>query len=241
MFKNESVSKARKSLTAAVFQYRVLSDDAFNDVKMCISSGNKKIGRVLNVSLAPMLTCRADVPCDHFCYDIKACLQYPNTVIDARARNTAILFRDRDRYFNTIIEKISRRRKNKYFRWHVSGDIVDADYLARMIEIAEMFPDWIFWTYTKRYSIVNNYVKEHGDSMEKAIPENLHIMFSEWDGLEMENPYGFPFFTCELKDGNKNHEPEFFRNLHQCPGNCDICKATKRGCVVGESTSAKEH
>lgn len=210
------------------------------DIKLCISRGNRKIGRVMNVSLPPVITCHNCKECKHFCYDIKACLQYPDTVIDARIRNYTVLQRDRDEYFARIDAAISRRRTNKYFRWHVAGDIVDADYFARMVEIAAEHPGFVFWTYTKHYSVVNEYCAANGGRA--AIPSNLHIMFSEWDGMPLVNPYHFPVFTVKMKSGNINHpDARYFENMWKCPGNCDVCKAAGRGCLAGENTYCDEH
>lgn len=210
------------------------------DIKLCISKGNRKIGRVMNVSLPPVITCHNCKECKHFCYDIKACLQYPNTVIDARMRNYVVLLKDRESYFARIDAAISRRRANKFFRWHVAGDIVDADYFAHMVAIAAAHPDFIFWTYTKHYSVVNGYCAENGGR--DAIPENFHIMFSEWDGMELVNPYNFPVFTVKMKTGNINHpDPAYFDDMWKCPGNCDVCKAANRGCLAGENTYCDEH
>lgn len=237
-YTNKSIQKVIGLMKDFIRKYE---KENIEDVRMCISDGNKKIGRVMNVSLPPVMSCGNCKGCKHFCYDIKACLQYPHTVIDARIRNWIILKRDRDEFFRRIERAISRRRANFYFRWHVSGDIIDANYLERMIEIAKAHPEFVFWTYTKMYDLVNEYVRTHGGSREAAIPSNLHIMFSEWDGMEMPNPYNFPIFTVQLKDGNKNHEEEFFATLYHCPGNCDVCKANGRGCLAGEDTVAKEH
>ena len=199
--------------------------------KMCISSGNRKIGRVMNVSLPPVLTCANCKECMHICYDIKACLQYPQTVINARMRNYILLLKDRDEYFRRVDEKMRRRRTNKFFRWHVAGDIIDLDYFVRMVENARNHPDFTIWTYTKNYSVVNEYCDIYGV---ESIPSNLHIMFSEWRGLPMINPYHFPEFRVVFKDEEK---PSGF----YCPGNCDICKACKRGCIGGETTYCNEH
>ena len=222
---------------AREYRARYVKMDA-DDVAECISKGNRKIGRVMNVSLMPVMTCANCGECKFLCYDIKACLQYPDTVIDARMRNTVLAIYHRDAFFTRIDAAMSRRRKNKYFRWHVAGDILDADYFARMVENARRHPDFIIWTYTKNYSVVNAYVDEFGRD---AIPSNFHIMFSEWDGMELVNPHQFPIFTCRLKDGNKNHPAAFFETMHKCPGNCDVCKAAGRGCVAGESTYCDEH
>ena len=211
------------------------SQDA-KDVKICISAGNVKIGRVLNVSLPAIIACKNCSECKGICYEIKAG-RYSN-VIEARGRNMYLVQNDRDSYFAQIENRISRRRKNKYFRWHVAGDILDLDYFSRMVEIARRHPDFIFWTYTKMYGIVNMYCRKYGRD---AIPANFSIMFSEWDGMPMNNPFGFPVFSCKLAAGNKNHPVEYFDSLYKCPGNCDICKATHRGCIAGENTYADEH
>lgn len=210
---------------------KMLAKIPVEDIKMAISKGNRKIGRVMNVSLPPLLSCANCSGCSKLCYDIKACLQYPDTVIDARMRNLTILQKDREEYFRRIDDAISRRRLHKFFRWHVAGDIIDADYFARMVEIARRHPDFKFWTYTKNYAVVNRWVDENGRD---ALPANLSVMFSEWRGMPMDNPHGFPEFRVVFKD-------ETPPAGHYCPGNCDICKEKNRGCIVGETTYCNEH
>ena len=233
MYQLNSVKKAVHQLQDATSAYRAqIRKEGADAVKMCISYGNRKIGRAMNVSNAPVITCGNCSGCMFYCYDIKAVLQYRN-VVDARARNTALLLENRDEYFRRIDDAISRRRKNKFFRWHVSGDILDADYLARMVDMARAHPDFTFWTYTKRYDIVNEYCQRRGGR--SAIPGNLSIMFSEWRGMPMVNPYHFPEFSVIFKDDE--HKPAG----HYCPGNCDVCKANHRGCIAGETTYCHEH
>ena len=207
------------------------------EIKLCISKGNVKIGRVMNVSIPPIITCHHCKECKHYCYDVKACLQYPNTVIDARIRNYMILMKDRNEYFNRISKAMKRRKTNKYFRWHVAGDIIDYDYFDRMVENAKANPDFIVWTYTKEYETVNEWIRNHGETKE-SLPKNFTVMFSEWRGLEMKNPYGLPEFRVVMKDDENKPDPT---KNHYCPGNCDICKKCKRGCVAGETTYCNEH
>ena len=234
-YKKESISKLFSLARACKEKYM---NCKASEIKICISNGNRKIGRVMNVSLMPIMTCHNCQECKYYCYDVKACLQYPNTVIDARIRNTVLLQLDREEYFNRIQIAISRRRLHKYFRWHVAGDIPDFDYFVHMVEIAREFPDFVFWTYTKHYSVINSYCDTYS---KENIPENLHVMFSEWDGMPLVNPYNFPVFTCKMKDGNRNHKPEYFDALYKCPGNCDLCKEYKLGCIGGMSTYCDEH
>ncbi len=205
-------------------------------LQVAISNGNRKIGRVMNVSTAAMFTCGGNCrECKNLCYDIKAALQYGN-VLHARGRNTAMAKHQRGLFFSQIDTAMTRRRRNKYFRWHVAGDVIDADYLERMIENARRHQDFTIWTYTKQYHIVNDYVRAHGGNRRKAIPANLTIMFSEWRGLRMENPYHFPEFRVIFKGEETPSDATWI-----CPGNCDVCKEQRRGCIVGETTYAKEH
>ena len=57
------------------------------EIALCVSAGNSKIGRIKNISIAPILSCAGVCKyCMEHCYDIKAVLQYTN-VAKARARN----------------------------------------------------------------------------------------------------------------------------------------------------------
>lgn len=237
MYKKETIEKVVKNLKEKVAYFRAEIENGSDPKKARISDGNRKIGKVLNVSLAPILTCGNCKECKSFCYDIKACFAYP-TALNARAYNAALMFTDRNAYFGSIREKLTRRLKNKYFRWHVAGDIVDIGYFAEMVKIAKEFPEFTFWTYTKMYWIVNKYCDLNGRD---AIPENLHIMFSKWDGLKMDNPYSFPVFACKLKAGNVDTSEDWFAKVYKCPGNCDLCKEKKLGCIGGMDTYADEH
>ena len=206
-----------------------------NDMHVSISCGNSKIGKVMNVSMMPGFSCRNCKNCLHLCYDIKADFRYVGTLY-ARVKNFVIAKKFRNKYFAEIRQRISRRRTNKYFRWHVAGDMIDYEYFAETVKIALEFPEFVFWTYTKMYSFVNRYVAENGID---SIPGNYHIMFSKWDGMPMDNPYNFPVFACRLKDGNVDEMP--WHEMFKCPGNCDICKRENCGCIAGMNTYADEH
>lgn len=228
MYSNNTINKAMQLASAEMARLESIGTE---NVDVCISDGNVKIRKAMNVSLMPVMTCGNCKECKYLCYDIKACMQYPNTVIPARVRNTLLARKDPARYFQLIRNKLRRRRTNKYFRWHVAGDILDMDYFAEMVKIAREFPEFTFWTYTKMYHIVNAYCDANGVD---TIPANLHIMFSEWRGMPMHNPYGFPEFRVVFKGETR---PEG----HYCPGNCDVCKASGRGCIAGETTYCLEH
>ena len=233
-YSKETLSAYVKNMKAIIDGYAFALQHE-TALKVAISYGNSKIGRVMNVSTAPIIACGKNCKgCKGICYDIKAGIQYTN-VMKARARNTAMAKKARELYFQQIDTAMSRRRKNKYFRWHVAGDILDMDYLARMIENAVNHPDFIIWTYTKQYDIVNEYVRTHGGSIASAIPSNMVIMFSEWRGIPMHNPYGFPEFRVVFKT-DKVKPSGFY-----CPGNCDFCKQHHCGCIAGQTVYCNEH
>jgi hypothetical protein len=158
MYTCEGLKKYREQMKKAIGAY---DDIPVELLKVAISAGNRKIGKVLNVSLPPMFTCGNCAECIKYCYDVKACLQYKNA-LNARARNLSILSRDFDGYFRQIRSRMSRRRVNKFFRFHVAGDMVSARYLDEVVKTARLFPEWIIWTYTKEFELVNEYVRTHG-------------------------------------------------------------------------------
>jgi len=229
MFSSKTISNVIRQMNETEENY---SSWPISTIKMCISEGNRKIGKTLNVSLPPVMTCPNCSECKFLCYDIKACAQYPNTVIDARIRNYVILKKDRNEYFNRIQLALNKRKTNKFFRWHVAGDIIDIDYFDRMVTIARNNPEFKFWTYTKNYKAVNAWLEKNGGK--SAVPGNFSIMFSEWRGVEMVNPYGFGEFRVVFKDEEK---PKGF----YCPGNCDVCIKSGRGCISNETVYCNEH
>lgn len=238
MYKLETIKNLLNSFNLITKEYEAKLENN-ETVTACISCGNRKIGRVMNFSLAPIITCghRCAV-CMHECYDIKACIQY-KAVMNARIRNTVLARKAREDMMNFIIAKCARRKKNKYFRWHVSGDIIDIDYFDWMVKIARMFPEFRFWTYTKQYEIVNEYVKNHGGDRFTALPDNLVVMFSRWDGIEMINPYNFPEFYAvheDLIDKVLSESEDVY-----CCGNCEKCIEKQTGCVFGKSCFIKIH
>ena len=227
-YTKKTLDKAVKILLDLIAYFMSLP---YEMLKLHISRGNRKIGRVFNFSTAPVITCRNCSKCKKLCYDIKAVLMYTAVRI-ARAENTAMMKKDQRATFRQIDEFISRKHKRKFFRWHVSGEITSKSYFAEMVEIAKKHPDWRFWTYTKVYWIVNQYCDEYGRD---AIPENLTVMFSVWNGVPCNNPYNFPEFLC-IMDGMAIPE-----GATKCPGNCDVCIDNQTGCVYGKTSYTFPH
>ena len=229
MYSNDTLKKYHDKLESTIAFYARFPVESLN---ICISGGNMKVGNVPNVSLPPVKTCGNCSACIHKCYDIKACMQYEN-VMRARARNYSILIRNFRLYWEQLLEKLSHM-KTRFFRFHVGGDIMTVEYLREMIKTARMFPNIVFWTYTKSHVIVNEFIRNRGGNRRKAIPKNLSIMFSVWAGKPIENPYDFPVFYV-FEHGQE--KPEMF----MCPSNCKWCIEHHRGCPYGESSCIEEH
>ena len=151
--------------------------------KLSISPGNKKMGAIPSVSLPPIVTCPAGAPCAKKCYAAKLCRIYKN-VKAAYNNNLNILNSSPVEYWQQVR---AAAKTTKYFRYHVSGDIPDIQYLAEMVVTAEQIPDTMFLAFTKQYNMVNDLLNSIGH-----FPDNLKIIFSEWGNIKPENPHNLP-------------------------------------------------
>lgn len=196
-----------------------------------ISWENSKMGGVASVSTLPFITCPGicKTTCAAYCYAAKIA-NLRTSVLKAYARNTAIYYENPAAYWAQID---AAAKAVRFFRWHVSGDIVNRDYFAHMVEIARENPHCQFLAFTKRYGAVNEWIADGGE-----LPENLHILFSGWNGMKPENPYNLPE-TDVIMPGEEPPE-----NWHVCPGNCFNCALAGCGCwaaKAGEVVALHKH
>jgi hypothetical protein len=198
------------------------------DTRVSISAGNTKMGHVPSVSLPPIVTCAAGCTCAKKCYAVKLC-RIRASVRNAYQRNLDILTSDPAAYWLQVESAVATSR---YFRFHVSGDIVDMTYLRHMNWIASKYPHCEILCFTKKYDLVNEFYSTHGK------PENLHLIMSEWPGMEMKNPMRFPVAHVIFK----GQEPD--ANWKICGGNCTECACRGVGCwqlKAGEHIAFYEH
>lgn len=197
-----------------------------------ISPGNSKMGAVPSVSLPAYVTCRHDCDCCRQCYARKL-ERIRKSVREAYASNYRLLQEDPAIYWREVEASVMLSR---FFRFHVSGDIPDADYFRHMVSIARMNFHCEILCFTKRFSIVNDYLRESGG----VLPQNLHIIFSGWKGLEMDNPFRLPEAHVLYRDGTTTASPGYIT----CPGNCASCAVTNSGCwtlLPGQQIAFHEH
>jgi hypothetical protein len=182
-----------------------------NTELVTISRGNRKLGAIMNVSLAPIQCCPKGVPCaKEGCYALKAYRMYPATRI-AWSQNGHIARTNPRSYFSRIARAIAES-KPSFFRWHVAGDILSTDYLRGMCRIAERNPGTHFLAFTKAVDIVNEYERM------RPLPRNLTLIFSAWPGVKIDNPQ--EHCIAWMQDGTEDRVPS---EAIDCPGNCESC------------------
>ena len=180
--------------------------------RVTISRGNRKLGALMNVSLAPIECCPPGIPCaKEGCYALKAYRLYPATR-RAWSQNGRIARTNLESYFSQIEQDVSKNRP-EYFRWHVAGDILNTGYLQGMCEIAECSPSTSFLAFTKAFSLINEYEKG------RELARNLTIVFSGWPGMHINNPYNHRI--AWMQNGRELRVP---RTAVECLGNCHDCR-----------------
>ena len=195
-----------------------------------ISKGNTKMGPIQSVSLPAVVTCRV-CDCHQKCY-AKKLERIRKTVAQAYKNNLQVLTDTPDVYWREVEAAIMLSR---YFRFHVSGDIPNKEYFDKMVEIATHQKHCEILCFTKKYEIVNEYISAHGE-----LPENLHMIFSAWIGLEMINPFSLPTAHVRYRDGSTTARDD----AAECAGNCTECATVGSGCWTlknGEQVVFNEH
>ena len=218
-----------------------------NDVINC-SDGNEKVGgRVGNYNLPVAYSCVADCEChkEKKCYACSGCYRFTHVQL-AYSENMAYLMRHTWQEFANEMIDIIHVNKWNLFRYFACGDIPYRSFIDAVVMIGNNCSETRFWLYTKKYNLVNSWVREHGID---AIPSNVVIIFSHWrndDGTfyPMDNPYNFP--TSEFIP--VGHEEEAETVTHICPcsdpdiiANCKTCDHPCYELKHGESMALLEH
>lgn len=189
-----------------------------------IQQGNSKLGHIIkSVSLPPVLYCGNCKHCKNDCYDLRHDVTQPQCRI-YRAANAALYEENRDAYWESIEREVKACR---FFRYHIGGDIQDRDYLQHMVDIAYGNPHCEFLVFTKMFNVVNEYMAD----TEEDLPNNMHIIFSAWPGLEMPNPHHLPISFPVFAEGD---EQEFMSTMPSwywhCGNDCTECALCGQGC-----------
>ena len=195
-----------------------------------LSRGNSKMGSVPSVSLPSIKTCR-QCACREKCYAQKLERLRPS-VRNAYQHNLEVLIKEPETYWREVEASVMMSR---FFRFHVSGDIPTAEYLANMVAVAGRNSHCEILCFTKRYEMVNEFIENNGE-----LPSNLHMIFSGWIGLDMVNPFSLPEAHVRYRDGSTTASDDAV----ECGGNCTECALTEGGCwslQKGQQVVFNEH
>lgn len=189
------------------------------DYQFKLSQGNTKTGKTLTANLTARVTCNMDAPCarDGECYACQGRWLFKN-VQKRLALNLKAWRENPATVVDEIREQISDyvQSGGEFFRWHSSGDIVDADYMIMMHDIAIDFPSIKFLCFTKKYDLVNDHIDRHGE-----LPKNLKVLFSLWPDFPCNNPHNLPTASLVKYDGTVHEKHS--RSGYACSGNCEAC------------------
>lgn len=200
------------------------------DIEVKISNGNTKMGSIPSVSLPAGITCRQDCECRKKCY-AKKLERIRKRVREAYQSNYELLINKPNTYWREVEASVMMSR---FFRFHVSGDIPNEEYLIHMIEIASRNPHCEILCFTKKYEIVKKVLSMY------PVTRNLHLILSGWVGLEMDNPFNLPEAHVRYRDGSTTARDD----AKKCSGNCTECATTDGGCWSlqnGEQVVFNEH
>ena len=199
-----------------------------------ISTTNSKLGLIPSVNLVPVVTCRENCPCVKECYAMRGNFRFAN-VRKSMEQNYEYYKSNPEKYFEEIKLAINNGMVSyAYFRWHAAGDIVDKQYFEYMVKVAEQLPLTSFLAFTKKFEIVNEYIKDHG-----ALPQNLNIVFSAWGAdFKIDNPYRLPVAYVRFKDDEKTGTIP--TDAVECSGDCTTCLQCWK-IKAGQSVVFKKH
>lgn len=233
----------RQALNGAKFVDRFsVRDDVFH----IVTDGNSKTGTgVINVNMPIEYTCdhRCECYLKRACYAEGGCYQY--------ASNQAGYSENFNFWKSSSITEMCAvwqialdATGAKLWRYFTCGDIPDGFFFRAMVKFAQSNPGVKFWAYTKRYGIVNSFVRDGG-----VIPGNLVIIFSHWlndDGtyFPMSNPSNRP--TSEFIPLGMEEKAQSVTHICPCsdPSVIATCATCEHPCYElkpGESMALMEH
>jgi len=101
------------------------------------------------------------------CYALKGMYRFPNVKNAMEKRYQSIDHKDWVEAMVTLIDK------DRYFRWHDSGDIIDLVHLNKICDVCIKTPNCSHWLPTREYLIVKTYT-----DIGNTFPKNLNVRLS---------------------------------------------------------------
>jgi hypothetical protein len=211
-----------------------------------IFSGNSKTGeKVINFNFSIEYTCDHRCECykDAKCYAESGCYLFADN--QAKYTENINFFKNAtDKEMIAAIQLAIDTFQYDLFRYFTCGDIPNSRFFNIMVAVALANPGIKFWSYTKKYEIVNKWIDENGE-----LPENLTIIFSHWlneDGtyFPMNNRHNLP--TSEFIPYGKEELKETVTHICPCSNpdviaTCSNCDHPFYDLKKGESMALLEH
>jgi len=182
-------------------------------MKLHISKGNKKMGKIPSSSLRPIKDCINCKECSNKCYAIKAYRQYKRTK-KAWDENSKLIRENESKWESGHIKWITKE-KPKYFRFNVSGDIISRKHLRLMNRTCKACPSTRFLIFTKSFKFIKD---------PKTIAENLTVVLSVFPKMKVPErlkslPRAYAYNThLDYPDNLRR-----FKDAIECVGGCEFC------------------
>ena len=211
-----------------------------------VAEGNSKTGeKCLNYNLSIENSCDHNCECykEGKCYAEGGCYLYGDNQAGYTDNSKFVLHHTNEQII-AAWQLALDFYGYKYWRYFTCGDIPFMRFIDCMVQFARNNPEVKFWTYTKKYSLVNKWIDENGN-----LPENLTIIFSHWlnnDGtyFPMNNRHNLP--TSEFIPYGMEKLAE--KVTHICPCSdptvnvtCITCDHACHSLKNGESMALLEH
>jgi len=152
----------------------------------------------------------------HYCYALRGRYLFPVVRAAMEKRFSSLS----DPRWTDAVSTLIYRSKDRYFRWHDSGDLQSIEHLRNIIRVCRNLPRVKFWLPTREYHTVEAYRRMGG-----RIPPNLCIRLSAHliDG-KLPLGYGLPVSTVSYQNTGIRSE------VHMCPApkqnnQCGTCRA----------------
>ena len=103
------------------------------------------------------------------CYACTGAYRFPGTIAAMQRRLDSLTD---PRWVAAFVRVLSAKR-NRYFRWHDSGDLQSLNHLRNIVTVARETPHIAHWLPTREFGIVREYLRTYGD-----FPHNLCVRVS---------------------------------------------------------------
>lgn len=180
--------------------------------KVHISSGNMKVGKLPNMSLAPGKSCTkcACETCLKDCYAMKSYRMYPGTK-NAWDDNTEIALSNPGKIEKELNLYLAKK-KPELFRIHVAGDFITKEYAAMWSRVVKANPNVRFLAFTKAWDNIRDI----------DWPTNISIVLSGWPGTKVPEDLKEKYPVAWMDDGSEG-AVDTKKTVLNCPGNCETC------------------